>query len=95
MDQLVQEGKLKQMLHHFSNLGRQTNSQFEREAPLRPPLGTINVIFAAPGRTGLCPFKVMSVARLSFEGTNHESKRVRVERPLVMGFSNEDKVVTI
>ena len=92
---LSERAKLKQMLHHSSGLGGQTNSRSERETPLRPPLGTINVIFAAPGRTGLCPFKVMSVARLSFEGTNHESKRVRVERPLVMGFSNEDKVVTI
>ena len=95
LDQLVREGKLKQLLHHSSDLGGQTNSRSERETPLRPPLGTINVIFAAPGRTGLCPSKVMSVARLSFEGTNHESKRVKVERHLVMGFSNEDKVVTI
>ena len=37
----------------------------------------------------------MSVARLSSDDTNHEPKRTRVERPLVMGFSNEDKVGTI
>ena len=37
----------------------------------------------------------MSVARLSFEETNHESKRARVKRPLVMGFSDEDKIGTI
>ena len=37
----------------------------------------------------------MSVARLSFKDTNHEPKRARVERPLVMGFSDEDKVGTI
>ena len=43
----------------------------------------------------LCPSKVMSVAHLFSEGTNHEPKKARVERPLVMGFSDEDKVGTI
>ena len=61
LDQLVREGKLKQLLHHSSRLGGQTNSQSERETPSRPPLGTINVIFAAPGRTGSCPSRVMYV----------------------------------
>ena len=37
----------------------------------------------------------MSVARLSSEDTNQEPKRARVEQPLVMGFSDEDKVGTI
>ena len=37
----------------------------------------------------------MSVARLSSEDTNQEPKRARVERPMVMGFSNEDKIGTI
>ena len=37
----------------------------------------------------------MSVARLSSEDTSHELKRARVERPLVMGFSDEDKIGTI
>ena len=95
LDQLVREGKLKQLLHHSSGLGGRANSGSEREIPSRPPLGTINVIFAAPGRTGSCPSRVMSVARLSSEDTNHEPKRARVERPLVMGFSDEDKVGTI
>ena len=70
LDQLVQEGKLKQLLHYSSVLGGQANSGSEREIPLRPPLGTINVIFAAPNRTGSCPSRVMSVARLSSEDTN-------------------------
>ena len=86
---------MKQLLHHSSGLGGQTNSQFERENPSRPPLGTINVIFAAPGRTGSCPSRVMSVARLSSEDSSHELKRVRLERPLVMGFSDKDKIRTI
>ena len=59
------------------------------------PLGTINVIFAAPGRIGSCSSRVMSVARLSSKDTSHEPKRARVEWPLVMGFSDEDKVGTI
>ena len=95
MDQFVREGKLKQLLHPSSGLGGQTNSRPKRENPSRPPLGTINVIFAAPGRTGSCPSRVMSVARLSSEDISHESKRAKLERPLVMGFSNEDKVGTI
>ena len=37
----------------------------------------------------------MSVARLSSEDSSHEPKRVRLERPLVMGFSDEDKIRTI
>ena len=95
LDQLVREDKLKQLLHHSSGLGGRTNSGSEREIPSRPPLGTINVIFTAPGRTGSCPSKVMSVARLSSEDTNHEPKRASVERPLVMGFSDENKIGTI
>ena len=83
------------MLHHSSGLGGRANSGSEREIPSIPPLGTINVIFAAPGRTGSCSSRVMSVARLSSKDTNHEPKRARVERPLVMGFSDEDKVGTI
>ena len=37
----------------------------------------------------------MSIARLSSEGINQEPKRARVERPLIMGFSDEDKIGTI
>ena len=95
LDQLVREDKLKQLLHHSSGLGGQTNSWSERETPSGPPLGTISVIFAAPGRTGSCPSRVMSVARLSSEDTSHEPKRARLERPLVMGYSDENKIGTI
>ena len=95
LDQLIREGKLKQLLHHSSGLEGRANFRSEREIPSRPPLGTINVIFVAPGRTGSCPSRVMSIARLSSEDTNQESKRARVECPLVMGFSDEDKIGTI
>ena len=37
----------------------------------------------------------MSVARLSSRDINQEPKRVRVERLLVIGFSDEDKIGTI
>ena len=37
----------------------------------------------------------MSVARLPSEDTSRESKKAKLERPLVMGFSDEDKIGTI
>ena len=37
----------------------------------------------------------MSVARLSSEDINHDPKRAKMEIPLVMGFSDEDKIGTI
>ena len=83
---------MKQLLHHSSGLGGQTNSRSERETPLGPPLGTINVIFAAPGRMGSYPSRVMFVARLFSEDTSHELKRAKLDRQLVMGFSDEDKI---
>ena len=58
-------------------------------------MGTINVIFAAPGRTGSYPSRVMSVACLSSRDINQDPKRARVELPLVMGFSDEEKIGTI
>ena len=84
--------KLKQLLHHSSGLGGQANSGSQRDIPSRPPLGTINVIFAAPGRIGSCPSRIMFVARLSSGDTNQDLKRARVELSLVMGFLDEDKI---
>ena len=37
----------------------------------------------------------MSVARLPSGNINQELKKARVEQPLVMGFSDEDKIGTI
>ena len=37
LDQLVREGKLKQLLHNSSSLGGRANSGSEREIPSRPP----------------------------------------------------------
>ncbi|XP_065623636.1 uncharacterized protein LOC136064991 [Quercus suber] len=52
LDQLVREGRLRHLLHHSSGQGGQRNSEPERNDSAKPSLGTINVIFAAPGRTG-------------------------------------------
>ena len=37
----------------------------------------------------------MSVTRLSSKDTNQDLKKARVELPLVIGFSDEDKIGTI
>ena len=95
LDQFVREGKLKQLLHHSSGQAGQTVSDLRRDSSSRPLLGTINVIFAAPSRTGSYPSRVMSMARLSTEDSNSELKRARIEASLVMGFSADDKIGTI
>ena len=65
------------------------------DASSRLPLGTINVIFATPGRTGSCPSRVLSVFQPPAEDHCQASKRARVDIPLILGFSGEDKVGTI
>ena len=90
LDQLVQEGRLKQLLHHFNGRGSQTGSSFRGDASSRLPLGTINVIFAAPRRTGSFPFKVMSISCCPDKDYNSMPKRVKMRIPLVLGFSDED-----
>ncbi|XP_065639087.1 uncharacterized protein LOC136071561 [Quercus suber] len=95
LDQLVQEGKLKHLLHHSSGQGNQIGQEPRRDAPSRPPLDMINVIFAALGRTGSCLSRVMTVSRLSAEDTNSEPKRAKVNARLTLSFTEEDKVRTI
>ena len=95
LDQLVREGKLKQLLYHSSGQAEQTGSDSRRDASSRPSLGMINVIFIAPSMTGSCLSRVMSVARLSTEDNNLEPKRARIEIPPVLGFSDKDKIETI
>ena len=55
LDQLVREGKLKHLLHHSSGHQGQTRQEPQRDTALRPPVGTIDVILAASGRTSMCP----------------------------------------
>ena len=58
-------------------------------------MGTINVIFATPGRTGSYPSRVMLVARLSADDDDLEPKRARILTQPILGFSDEDKTGTI
>ncbi|XP_050277710.1 uncharacterized protein LOC126719168 [Quercus robur] len=92
LDQLVREGKLKQLLHHSSGWVSQAGSEMRGDASSRLPLSTINVIFAAPGRTESCPSRVMSVSQSPAEEYNSMPKRARMGLPLVLGFLDEDKV---
>ena len=95
LDQLIREEKLKSLLHHSSGQGNQMCSDSLKNASSRPPLGTINVIFATPRRTGSYPSKVMSMARLSADEDSSERKRARILTQPTLGFSDEDKTRTI
>ena len=86
---------MKQLLHHSNGQASQTSSEPRRDTSSRRPLGTINVIFIAPGRTGSCPSRIMSVARLSSEDSNSEPKRAKLSIQPALSFSNEDKIGTI
>ena len=83
LDQFVREGKLKQLLQHSSGRGSQTGSEFRGDDSSRPPLGTINVIFAALERTRSCPSRVMSLSCYPDEGSSSMPKRVKTGIPLV------------
>ena len=95
LEQLVREGRLKHLLHHSSGRGGQSSSAFQGNAAPKPPLGTINVIFAAPGRTGPCPSRIMSVSCYSDEDSNSRLERIKMNVPLVLSFSDVDKQGTI
>ena len=95
LEQLVQEGRLKHLLHHSSGRGGQSSSAFQGNATPKPPLGTINVIFATPGRTGSCPSRIMSVSCYSDEDSNSMPKRIKTNVPLVLSFSDANKQGTI
>ena len=95
MEQLVRDGRLKQFLYQPNGNEDQVGSRAYGNAFSRPPLGTINVIFAASRRTGSWPSKVMSVAQPPIEDSKPEPKRARVEVRPALSFSDEDKVGTI
>ena len=61
-------------------------------ASSRPPLGIINVIFAALGRTSSHPSRVISMAQPPAEDPNYELKRAKVEIRLALSFLDEDKI---
>ena len=71
------------------------SSNSRKNAPPRPPLGTINVIFAAFGRIGSYPSNVMSVAQFSTNEDGSEQKRAKIIIQPTLGFSDKDKIETI
>ena len=95
LEQLVREGRLKHLLHHSSGRGGQTGSAFQGNAASKPPLGTINVIFAASRRTGSCPSRIMSISYYSDDESNSVPKRIKTNVPLVLRFSDANKQGTI
>ena len=95
LDQLVQEAKLRHLLHSSSGHHGQANQEPRRDISLRPPIGTINVILAAPGRTDSYPSRVISVAWLSTEDNDRESKKAKKEASPILGFLDKNKIETI
>ncbi|XP_075663222.1 uncharacterized protein LOC142632762 [Castanea sativa] len=87
-----QEGKLQQFLYrpngHASHIGLGT----EGNNSSRPPLATINVIFATPGKADLCPSQIMTVAGPLSENSNLGLKRAKVALQLELSFSEKDKI---
>ena len=95
LEQLVKIGKLKQFLYQHNGQGNQARSGAQRDAYVRPPLGTINVILAALRRTGSQPSRVLSIAQPFIEDIPPDSKRSKVEVRLALSFSDEYKVGTL
>ena len=85
---------MRHLLHRPKGWQEQSNIE-TRQSTLRPPIGTINVILAAPGRTGSSPFRVMSVSRFLTEPDDRESKKARVSATPLIGFLEEDKQGTL
>ena len=94
LDQLVREGKLKHLLHHSGGHQSQTHQEPRRDATLRPLVGMINTILAAPGRTRTCPLRVLSITQLPAEESQPEPKKAKRNSQPVLSFSEEDKVRT-
>ena len=85
---------MKHLLHHPSGHQNQTHQEPRRDATLRPPVGTINTILAAPRRTGAYPSQVLSMTQLPAEESQPGPKRAKRNSHPVLSFSEEDKVGT-
>ncbi|XP_075667816.1 uncharacterized protein LOC142637422 [Castanea sativa] len=95
LEQLVKEGRLKQFLYRPNGQGNHSGVVNQGNTSSKPPLGTINIIFAALERTGSHPSRVMSVARTLAGDSSHEPKRIKGSILPFLGFSKEDKIETI
>ncbi|XP_023878567.1 uncharacterized protein LOC111991030 [Quercus suber] len=91
---MVQEGKLKHLLHHSNGHQGQIHQKSQRDTALGPPVGTINVILAVLGRTGTCPSRVLFVAQLPAKESQLEPKMARMKSHPILNFSKEDKIGT-
>ncbi|XP_075654876.1 uncharacterized protein LOC142625052 [Castanea sativa] len=94
-NKLVKEGRLKQFLYWPNGQGDHSGSVNQGNNASRPPLGMINVIFIAPGRTDSHSSRVMLMARTLAEESSSEPKRIKGNVPPILGFSEEDKIGTI
>ncbi|XP_075645288.1 uncharacterized protein LOC142616294 [Castanea sativa] len=95
LEQLVKEGRLKQFLHQPNGQGNHSGIVNQGSTLSRPPLGKINFIFAALGRTGSHPSRVMSVAQTLAKDSRDHPKRIKANILPILGFSEEDKIGTI
>ena len=85
---------MRNLLHRLEGWQERLNVK-TRQGTLRPPIGTINVILAAPRRTDSSPFRVMLVGRFPTELDEREFKRARVSATPLIGFTEEDKQGTL
>ena len=77
LEQLVREWRLQHLLYRPNGQGDQSRSRAQGNASSRPLIGTINVIFATPGRTCFYPSKIIFVARLIAKDSDLEPKRAK------------------
>ncbi|XP_075640193.1 uncharacterized protein LOC142611927 [Castanea sativa] len=89
------EGRLQQFLYRPVRQISHIRSGTQGNTSSRPLLGTINVIFATPGRADSCPSRIITVARPLSDNFNHGPKRAKVALQLVLSFSDKDKFETI
>ena len=91
---MVKVEKQKQFLYQPSMQGSQAGSVHQRENPLRPSLGTINVIFEASGRIGTYSSEIMSVSSSHSKDPFLEPKRGKMQAWPALSFFDKDKVGT-
>nr|XP_023924934.1 uncharacterized protein LOC112036356 [Quercus suber] len=91
LDQLVRKGRLKHLLHHSSSQHGQTYQEPRRDTAMGQPAGTINVILAAPGRIGIRPSRVLSIAQMTTGESQSKPKRARRGCHPTLTFSEKDK----
>ena len=95
LKQLVKIRKLKQFLYQPNGYSSRAGLGAQRDASIRPSLGTIKVILVTLERTSSQPSRVLSIAQPFIEDLPPNSKRSKVEVRPALSFSDEDKVGTL